>query len=223
MEISSPIVSVHTPKVAGTSFQRQLIIALGESNVLLDYQDDPVDVRSHYSIDPNCYSRSGVNSIAPYRAVHGHFHPSKYDGVAGAVRITFLRHPVDNLISIYMFWTGHDRSAWDSPVFQYVKDTGLTIEQFAMLPKLRFLYSEVYFGGVDMHRFDFVGDYERYDCELARLGAVVGIQFNEDIRLNVTKDVARSAPASSVGKDTRLSLQRILEQDIRFYERYAGK
>ena len=140
------IISVHIPKVAGTSFLHQLKEIFGEQHVLLDYNDDPVYLQSIVNIDPNCYEFDPIKTISPYKVVHGHFQPKKYENLRNAFRLTFLRHPIDNIASIYFFWMAHDRNCWDSPIFHYCKDRNLTLLQFAALPKLRYLYTRTYFG-----------------------------------------------------------------------------
>ncbi|MBI4808479.1 MAG: hypothetical protein HY799_06005 [Nitrosomonadales bacterium] len=222
------IVSVHTPKVAGTSFLHQLKEVFGEQNVLLDYNDDPVYLHTIVNIDPNCYELDPIKSISPHKVVHGHFQPKKYAHLSNAFRLTFLRHPIDNITSIYIFWMAHDRAFWNSPIFHYCKDRNLTLLQFAALPKLRYLYTRTYFADYDMSQFDFIGDYAHYDSELMRLSKQICVPFKTNIRLNKTIDHMADG-----GRDdaTRLSisdaeygkLAEILKDDIAFYQTYKGR
>nr|WP_156886323.1 hypothetical protein [Pseudomonas alcaliphila] len=216
-----PIISVHTPKVAGSTFLEQLRSVFGDANLLLDYSDDPADISSRWNIDPESYSLDPIVSIAPYCVVHGHFHPGKYSKIDDAFRLTFLRHPVDNVISIFRFWSANPSEMWGSPLFRYFKENNLSVHRLAMLPAIRFLYSKTYFGGFDMRRFDFVGDYSEYPSELQRLGGRLGVTFDSALRLNVTpaikEGVLNLAPADIC------SLSDILAEDILFYEQYAGK
>lgn len=222
------IISVHIPKVAGTSFLHQLKEVLGEQYVLLDYNDDPVYLQSIVNIDPNCYEFDPIRTISPYKAVHGHFQPKKYEHLKNAFRLTFLRHPIDNIISIYFFWMAHDRNCWDSPIFHYCKDRNLSLLQFAALPKLRYLYTHTYFGNYDMSRFDFIGDYDKYENELSRLGKQLGLPFNANVRLNVTSDYITNQGSTDVMRqsvaDTEYTkLAEILKDDIDFYQAYKMK
>ncbi|MBV5349908.1 hypothetical protein JZU71_01740 [bacterium] len=208
------------PTCSTQSFLKRIY---GENNVLLDYNDDPVDPRSRISIDPAFYRLNPIRSIATRKLVHGHFCPGKYDCLSNAFRLTFLRHPVDNVFSIYRFWSAHDKDDWDSPVFHYFKEHSLSLERFAMLPKIRYLYSEVYFGGFDMGRFNFIGDYRNYDEELLRLGALLGVEFDMSVRLNTTQGCSNEfCSVIDAERKHDESLRNILDQDIRFYERYAG-
>lgn len=216
-----PIVSVHTPKVAGSTFLQQLRATFGDTNLLLDYSDDPADISSRWNIDPEWSRLNPITAIAPYRVVHGHFHPAKYNKLDEAFRITFLRHPVDNVMSIFRFWSVNPSGMWDSPLFRYFKENKLSVQRLAMLPAIRFLYSQTYFGCFDMSRFDFVGDYSDYPGELQRLGDRLGVEFDLALRLNVTPDVqGNNLQTDPPGTG---ALSDILAEDISFYERYAGK
>lgn len=218
------VVSVHIPKAAGSSLLQQFKDSLGERKILLDYEDDPVDLRSRACIEPEAYALNPIRSISPYKLVYGHFQPAKYDGLFGAFRMTFLRHPVDNVQSIFRFWSAHSRETWDSPIFHYFKDNELTLERFASIPRIRYLYTQTYFGDFDMSRFDFIGDYARYDDELFRLGGSIGIELDPAVRLNVTQsyiDEKQSELWKCDGDGQRL--EEILKEDIAFYERFAGR
>lgn len=222
------IISVHMPKVAGTSFLHQLKEIFGEQYILLDYLDDPVYLQSIVNIDPNCYELDPIKTIFPYKVVHGHFQPKKYAHLENAFRLTFLRHPIDNIASIYYFWMAHDRNFWDSPIFHYCKDRNLTLLQFAALPKLRYLYTRTYFDDYDMSHFDFIGDYAKYESELSRLGKQLELPFKANIRLNVTSGYMSNQGITEVMRpsvnDTEYAkLAEILQDDIEFYQAHKGK
>ena len=222
------IVSVHVPKVAGTSFLHQLKEIFGEKSVLVDYNDDPVYLQSIVNIDPNCYELDPIKTIFPYKVVHGHFQPGKYAHLRDAFRLTFLRHPIENIVSIYFFWMAHDRNFWNSPIFHYCKDRNLSLIQFATLPKLRYLYSRTYFGDYNMKHFDFIGDYKKYDSELVRLGEKLGVSFDANVRLNETVGYMTSLGLTNVMRPSITDaeyekLAEILKDDIDFYEAHRGK
>ena len=88
------------------------------------------------------------------RVIHGHLPVAKYAHLARARRITFLRHPVSNLISIYHFWK---QIITDSHcLFNYFRANNLGVLELARLPHLRYLLSRTYFGDVDVRSFDFI-------------------------------------------------------------------
>ncbi len=97
------IISVHFPKAGGTSLHTQLA-GLLHDDLVFDWTHDPLTPAG---------AEIGTFPVGK-RIVHGHFRAQRYSGV-DAYWMTFLRHPVDNLISIYFLelvayaWP---RSAW---------------------------------------------------------------------------------------------------------------
>jgi hypothetical protein len=222
------IISVHMPKAAGTSFLHQLKTLYGEHQVLLDYNDDPTNPLSVISIDPYTYDVNPIRTISPHKIVHGHFHPRKYAYIKDAFRLTFLRHPIDNVMSIYDFWAAHNKDFWNHPVFKYFKEANLSLPRLAMIPQLRYLYSRSYFGDFDMSTFDFIGDYTQYDSELIRLGNCLEVTFDNNVHYNKTYTTS-NAPEITNSRRSRLSddecveLELILRDDIAFYEFFKGR
>lgn len=66
-----------------------------------------------------------------------------------------------------------------------------------MLPKIIYLYTRSYFFDFDMKYFDFIGDYAKYDEELVRLGKCLGVTFDLNVRVNITKDYFESPPSTN--------------------------
>ncbi len=85
------IISVHTPKAAGTSLSASFVDSYGKERVLLDYTDDPADVRSQFHLDPDYVRCRRIDAPRGVDVVHGHFHPSRYAHIADAQFVTFLR------------------------------------------------------------------------------------------------------------------------------------
>ena len=79
-----------------------------------------------------------------------------------------------------------------------------------------------------MSHFDFIGDYEKYESELTRLGKQLELPFKANVRLNVTSGYMANQGLTEV---MRLSivdaeyakLAEILEDDIEFYQVHKGK
>src|SRR6266404_2007343 len=213
------VISVHFPKSAGSSIRRSFAAAYGNDTVYLDYADDPVDPCSHYNVDPDSCRRKALETCSARgaRVVHGHFHPSKYQLIDNAKRITFLRHPIDNLISIYYFWqtceTGHC-------LFNYFRDNKLALLGLAHLPAIRYLLSRTYFGGVDMKIFDFIGLMETYSSDLQMLSALLSIPIVES-KENVNEYPGYDEEVSAIKADKPLmtALHNCLSEDLQFYER----
>ena len=212
------LLSVHFPKSAGKSLLRSLETAYSGAAVLTDYGDDPADPCSPFNLDPDGCLRRAQEQIYDdqVRVIHGHFHISKYAHLRTAKRITFLRHPLTNLLSIYFFWKtlseGH-------ALFQYCRANDLDILEFARVPCLRYLLSRTYFGNVDLTTFDFVGTTENYAADIQKLGCVLGVPLTETT-MNVTAHPDYPGGSQKILSDTTLvaKLRQILAEDIHFYE-----
>lgn len=215
-------VSVHFPKAGGSSLQQSLITAFGFGTVLLDYADDPAHPCSRYSLDPEgCLRRTRETELPPYlKAAHGHFHPSKYMHLKGVKWITFLRHPVDNLISIYYFWKTQTEG---HALWSYFRDENLGLFETARLPSLRYLMSRTYFGGVDMAIFDFIGLHENYADDCRTLSRLLEIPIAES-RANVNTYPNYRDEVGELKADSKKmrKLTDILIEDVNFYERIVS-
>jgi hypothetical protein len=200
------LVYVHFPKAAGTSLIHGLRSHYGDA-LLADYTHLPPLDWSH---DP-AFVPDGI------RAVCGHFHADRYVKYGHSFRFTFLREPVDNLISIYYFWRNfpsvgypaHDRFLADNP----------SIVEFARYPEMRRLACEAYFGGVDLSTLDFIGFFERRADDIARLSMRLGIPLQASLHINRT---AEEFDGERLGlKADRQTLARLrdeLADDVAFYE-----
>lgn len=115
--------------------------------------------------------------------VMGHFHAGRYQ-TTDAFQVTFIREPVDNLISIYYFWQklldhGH-------PVHSRFLRERPHITDFARHPDIRELLSKTYFGGVNFDQFNFIGFHETRDADIDRLSAQLGVPLRPDLHHNQT-------------------------------------
>ena len=202
--IQQRVVSVHFPKAAGSSLHLQLATYLGDA-VDLDITHDPL-------------TPSGAETeIFPSgkRIVHGHFRAQRYAS-ARAYWMTFLRHPVDNLISIYFYWKSITTPSHD--LHQRFLREQPSILDFAKYPGIQRLMSDTYFGGFDMNRFDFIGFYETRDVDIPRLASSLGLPLVAETHIHKT---IGSAERLSVEADAsiRQSLADLLTEDMVFYER----
>lgn len=197
-------VSVHFPKAAGSSLKSQFDALLGDQ-AFFDYGHDPLVVED----------RQAVAFPAGKRLVHGHFHPSRYDPTDG-YWLTFLRHPVDNLLSIYFFWI--DRPEPDHDLHARFLRERPSVLEFAAYPGISTLMSETYFGGFDMRRFDFIGFHETRASDLRRLGADLGLPLVAEAHENRT---AETTERREIKADAALRrrLADLLAADMAFYER----
>lgn len=152
------------------------------------------------------------------RCLHGHFHPGQFN-LEHTFLFTLLRHPVDNIVSIYFFWKALPPQG--QPLHDYFLTRSLDILAMARLPLLRHLYSRTYFGRFDMGRFDLVGRHEDRATALKTLSQVAGVPIDSSVSVNVTSATAERKELLA-NRSRMQQLHDILEEDIRFYEKYCA-
>lgn len=215
------IISQHVPKAAGSTLRNLFINEYGHDAVFLDYDDPPSAPSSSYHLDPLGYLRKRTASIpSSIRVIHGHFHAAKYDLVSDAYRLTFLRHPVSNIISIYLFWKRIP--AQQCPLHQYFIKERLSILDFAKLPIQQSLLQDSYFGNWDINKMDFVGSHENRDSDLEKLGLILGVKFDKKLHNNKTSEFQSDEYERNAilnNKKIMDSLNEILIDEIQFYEK----
>ena len=212
-----PLISVHVAKAGGTSVAHMLKEAYGEG-FFSTYRDNPADPLSQRVLDPCKYFSRREKMPIGINCVHGHFHPGKFDLTQDLVLFTLLRHPVDNILSIYFYWnTLKDRS---DGLHDYFCHNNLTIMETAQLPLLRWLYSRTYFENFDMRRFDVIGRHEDRENILKKLSERIETPLNIFARENLTPESQERREALE-DRALRNQLENLLVEDIRFYERHT--
>lgn len=221
METDRSIVSVHVPKCSGSSFRKWLIEAFGEK-LHLDYADRPNNPDSPMNADPEAFLRSSGQHVTlpnDCAAVHGHFWARKYENVQDALFITFLREPVERLISHFFYLKS---AVWRGSILhERVLRGDIDILEFAALPQMRDFYGKYFFRGFDMGRLDFIGISEKYDDEILRLQKIISIEAPV-LKLNVNSNADYfSSKQEILSNVTKMkSLEDVLAEDIKFYQKY---
>jgi hypothetical protein len=217
-----PLISVHFPKAGGSAFRASLRALFGPDTLLASNEDDPLDPANPYWLHREWFLRHRPRHIAPYLAVHGHLAIARYDLVRSALRVVMLRDPVETLISTYYYWrAGFEASRPGHGVYEFVRREKLSLLETAEIPSLRYLMSRTYFGGYDMSRFDIVGSYDRRQEFRDELSRALGRTLPDEQLVNVTPT---SEERGNVKNDRKLTgrLKRLLEDDVRFFEKYTG-
>ncbi|MDC7787411.1 sulfotransferase family 2 domain-containing protein [Rhodoplanes sp. TEM] len=214
-----PLLSVHVPKCAGTSFRAWLESVFPGPQLLLDYDDRPIDPSSPMNTATAaflaaCHARPLAASV---RAVHGHFWIRKYDHVLAARRITVLRHPLARTLSHYYFWL--ETPPHGHALHDRVLGERMTLLDFAALPQMRWFYRDHFFRDVDMATFDFIGDVDRLAEDIERLERLLGVKGHR-VRVNENPRAGYGAEIERVLRDARVrsALETLLADDIAFFE-----
>ena len=148
-DMRSPLVAVHVPKTAGTSFQVVLQELAGDG--YRRYDGPPVE------IDPDI------------TCLHGHVPASvRLEQFPDAPLVAWLRHPVDRLLSHHRYWS--ECPDLNHPVCARMCDEGLgPVELAEAMPDVQLQMLDV-----DLDRFDFVGIVEQVDVSLQSLARLTG-------------------------------------------------
>ncbi len=135
------------------------------------------------------------------------------------VFVTWLRHPVDRLISHYRFWMRADDPTVLPVLHRRVVQEHWNLERFCLSPELRNLYHQFLFG-FPVERLGFVGIVERMDQDFPLfaqrcLGSDVALELP---RLNVGDNLEKLG-------DTRLrsKIEAYHAKDMALYRRFAGR
>ncbi len=158
------IISVHLPKTAGISFLRALEYHF-KAQLHKDYADMPINtpvlIRNRLALQASLNWQTQLNK--DIACIHGHFMPLKYllyQIEHPCYFITWMRHPVDRLISHYHFW---NRNVHDNigALHRKVIEERWSLEQFAFSKEMRNLYTQ-FLWGFPLEQFDFIGITEFY-------------------------------------------------------------
>jgi hypothetical protein len=197
------LVSVHVPKCAGTSFKAVLQRIYGR-DLLLNYG--------------TFFTREDIRPgmIPPgTRCVHGHFVADALsDLFPGAPLITWVRHPVERLVSNYHFFLNNpDKGDFCS---RTLNEKRLSLREFADLEAMRNEASR-HFAGKRVDDFQFVGISERFAESLCLFGAAFKLEVLTPVPFENVNPSRKTARYRLAPGDYRYILERNLE-DLAFYD-----
>lgn len=209
------LVFLHVPKTGGSAVRTALVRACRNRRVLFDYgaeekQTTPALREALYGDGRTAGGLSLRRQLDDRRGLLliGHFHAQKYwDAFHPDSFVTFLRDPIDRLISEYN---------------HYVERYGADLELEAFIETRRFSrHVTDLFRGVDPAEFGFVGFTETFEDDLRalsqRLGRpLVGVRENEG-----AYDPAVREKASD--PDFRRRVRRFVSADHDLYRRLRNR
>ena len=209
---------VHIPKTAGTSFRKSVREIFGES-MILDYADKPIKV-SRWKRNWNTWlqgRRSNTLAMADNACIFGHYMPLKYSHMMRTREcrlVTWLRDPIERMVSHYNFISEHHRLRKLAPGKSDVVDESWTLERFMFSPRYR-NYSSQFLWGVGFNKFDFVGLVEHYQDDLRDFGSQF---FGRKLTPHREKQSILRPPCPFLDDPTlRASAERFHAGDMRLY------
>lgn len=218
------IISMHMPKTAGTSFAAVLEEHFGDK-LLKDYAGfglknvrDTSSLYEKYRANLQASLDIAENGLSGVECIHGHFFPIKYLLVGykqQAKFITWMRNPVDRILSHYYFWKrSYDPKTSDS-FHRKVVEENWSIERFCLGLELRNHYSEKLWG-FPMEYFDFIGITEFFEADLEYFTRHYFNTPSESLRLNMGEHEGKPYP---VDESFRREIESFHDRDMALYQR----
>lgn len=214
------LVSLHLPKTAGTSFGAALERRFGDT-LRRDYGDlplnTPADTRNASAL--RAALALDAATLQDVACVHGHFLPVKYLLQAGrreARFVTWMRHPVDRMVSHYRFWRRHSPPSPAYALHWRMHAEDWSLETFCLAPELRDVYTQ-FLWAFPLEAFDFIGITEHYEADFERFSRryLDGSAVPE--RLNV--GTAGMGEAGQPDAALRRRIERFHARDMALYTR----
>lgn len=201
-----PILFIHIPKTAGTSFNENAEKYFGIDALEKDYGAEA----NHTSalVKAHIYGTETIDQYGFHQAftqagkkwLTGHFNADRYLHLMGCTNtLAFVRDPVDRVISEYLYRKrqfGMDRS-----LEAFYQDPGETNKQFRMI------------GEYPWQAFRFVGTQARYQDCLEYLNKTMALGF-ENIQSNRRKD----SKHLDISEGDKAEIRRWNERDCIFYD-----
>lgn len=210
------LASVHLPKTAGTSFLAALRRLHGTA-LLLDNRDRPL---AHGRWARRTHALRMALACAgkdlPAACVHGHFLPIKYGLARGTRFCTWLRDPVQRVVSRYHHYVRNGEGEAHHARWGLVP--GLSLEAFVRLPQYQDTYAE-YFWMFRLDRFDFIGIVENYESDALRFCDRFGFPrdaMTDEIR---NRNPSRQGDAYQVEPRIERLIRACNPRDLAIYER----
>ncbi|OAV44832.1 sulfotransferase family 2 domain-containing protein [Lewinella sp. 4G2] len=207
------IISIHVPKTAGTSFYHALQTAYGKAVSPSYRRRDVKQLAERHGSFANGIDKSDV-------VLHGHFYYEEIKRLHQPSRvklITWLRDPVDRVISNYRFFRAGlknpDRNPEQFAANQHRLEESLLT--YAERPENRNVMSK-FLTGIQLEELDFVGLQEHYATDLARLAKVTGLPL-----IAVKKNVSNQGDWDFSFDDeaTRAQIAKWNREDLDLYQR----
>ncbi|WP_144213664.1 sulfotransferase family 2 domain-containing protein [Shewanella donghaensis] len=202
---SRPIVFSHIPKSAGTSFRTGLVSIFGMKNVLNDYTVSAKETSS--SVLEYVYKKQDKFEFKKYLfnqdidVLAGHFPVEKYIRIIPCVNfVTFLRDPVERVISEYKHFQRH-------------KNLKCSLIEFASENRNINTQSR-YLRSVPLASIGLVGITEQYELSIALFKSVFSIEIPQ-----LSENIAPAKQLDRIDDNILDEIRALNQQDYILYQR----
>lgn len=201
------LLCIHIPKTAGRTFRQALKCHYGEDGVLtLDHQF--LKKRNETLED---------YPVRNYPVVHGHLFFDQLQPFATPASrwITWLRHPVERVLSNYFFYctNGYVTRKKKDPHLQL-----MTLKEYVHLPKNRNVMTR-FLGELQLRDCFFVGLQEHYSEDLGQLAKKLNWSLPvEHFQLRINVNSSKPNLHQAISKDSRQVIAALNTEDMALYE-----
>lgn len=205
------LVSVHIPKTAGTSFRNTLREVYGADKVVR------LDITlEHEKIRLDEQEWAGPRLPKKVAVAHGHFSPAlfeKYFRETEANFITWLRHPVERVLSNYYYLVKRleEELQEEQKGLNILSKLQRSLEEYASAPLNQNRISK-FLAGRQLEDFAFVGIQEHYEQDLQRLAKRLNWPNAPHFKHNVT------GKRYDVSAELRERIADYNQEDMQLYE-----
>lgn len=219
------LIFVHIPKTAGTTFKNLLIPELKLK------QDEVIVVESHgwnnHSDRKFINERPGLPGVIPLKPnptaklVTGHFKADKFKPIyPDGTYITWLRDPVERLISSYYYYLLLDPSRYGNIAKVHRKYDSVSLEYFATRSYSSNIMSDQL--NIPLDNFKFIGISEHFNKEIARYDSIMGTNmsgFKTYNNHNVNPTKTNYQEKYKIPSDLRQKLIELNREDYELYNK----
>lgn len=219
-------ISMHIPKTGGNTFKDHLKVFFGDDIcfrnmtqwTFVDVYTPTLSMRAHRAFRGFKVRLAGRNQLyATDRCIHGHFRADTYLDLFPESRcLTWLREPVERLISQYNYWKrkpfrGHS-------VCKMLIERKLSLLEFGEIEVMRNLQSR-YFHTLGIADFWFVGITEHFQSCVRHLYDLMEMEMKPaEIAAQNTNPTKNPKSAYEVDASTRAKLVALNSRDYKLYE-----
>ncbi len=211
------LVYVHISKTAGTSFFESLKYFF-KNNLLEDRNNNIGRLNVSNLIKDSLKYNLKINELKSYKCIAGHFLPIKYKllFLDGWKFITWIRNPVERLISHYFHIQRKKNETKPNSIAHYTIANNLTLEEFCTCKQFLNYYQR-FFYQFDIENFFFIGITENYKEEMNFLSKNFFENSLPYLHLNKNKyDIA-------IDKNLRIEIESLHKKDMDLYHSLANK
>ncbi len=196
---SLDLLSIHVPRSGTSAFKKLLQKLYGKSAIMYAYDEAKLEA-----------IREGKKLAMNTRVLHGPFPASQAlkNQFPDAKLITWLRDPVQRVISHYYYWK--DIPPHGNPDHDLFLTRTYTIEEFVEEFSIHLQVMSL-FQSFEVSDFDFIGIAENYSSEIIGLAQLMQWKRYPDYRVHLNEN-------KTLTHSTEMKLKELLKDEIAIYE-----